>query len=133
VRRLVAGLIASIATLSVVAPASASGEIVCEEDHVSVAMLVGRLPVLSVLRASIRVGDKVWSTDQTVAPGTPIAVGQQFEDDHHLRVDFTDENVEEIIGRIRAFTLREGDDTMIAGVFALKGEGVFAVDCSLRG
>lgn len=132
-RKLIAGLVATIATLSVVAPASASGEIICEGDNVSVAMLVGRLPVLSVLRTTVLVGDKVWSSDQTVTPGMPIAIGQQFEDEQHLRVDFTDDNVEKVIGRIRTFTLREGDEAMTAGVFAMKGEGVFAVDCSLRG
>ncbi len=132
-RRLIAGLIASLAVLSVVAPASASGEILCEGDNVSVDLLVGRLPVLSVLRASIRIGEKVWSSDQTVTPGVPMAVGQQFEDEQHLRVDFTDVNIEEVIGRLRAFTLPEGDQVMTVGVLAVKGEGVFAVDCSLRG
>lgn len=132
-RRLIAGLIASLAVLSVVAPASASGEILCEGDNVSVDLLVGRLPVLSVLRASIRIGEKVWSSDQTVTPGVPMAVGQQFEDEQHLRVDFTDDNIEEVIGRLRAFTLPEGDQVMTVGVLAVKGEGVFAVDCSLRG
>ena len=132
-RRLIAGLIASLAVLSVVAPASASGEILCEGDNVSVDLLVGRLPVLSVLRASIRIGEKVWSSDQTVTPGVPMAVGQQFEDEQHLRVDFTDVNIEEVIGRLRAFTLPEGDQVMTVGVLAVKGKGVFAVDCSLRG
>ena len=116
-------------------PAHATGDISCSgtTDNVSVDMLVGRLPVLSVLRAVIQIGEKTWSTDQNVSPGTPITVGEAFEDERHLRVDFTDGNVEEIVGKLRAFSLEEGENYVSGGVFSFKGEGAFLVDCSLRG
>lgn len=117
------------------APAHATGDISCSgaTDKVSVDMLVGRLPVLSVLRAVIQIGEKTWSTDQSVSPGTPITVGQAFEDERHLLVDFTDGNVEEVVGKLRAFSLEEGENYVSGGVFSFKGEGAFLVDCSLRG
>lgn len=114
-------------------PALATGDIVCGGENVSVEMNVGRLPILGILRAVITIGDKTWSSEPDRVPGTPILVGHQFEDDQKLLVDFTDDNVEEIVARLRAFSLGEGDGWMSAGVFSMKGEGVFAVDCSLRG
>ena len=128
-----AGIIAWAIMVFAAAPAFASGEIVCEGDNISVDMSVGRLPVLSIFRVVVNIGDKTWSSDQEVTPGTPIAVGQRFEDQQQLLVDFTDDNVETIIARLRAFALEDGDDYVSAGVFSMAGEGVFIVDCSLRG
>lgn len=130
-KRQLAGLIFSL--VATASPAFATGEIACEGDGVSVDLLVGRLQVLSVLRAVVTIGEKTWSSEPGVMPGTPIAIGQAFEDEGQLLVDFTDDNVEGVIGRLRAFSLEEGDDYVSAGVFAMKGAGAFVVDCSLRG
>lgn len=114
-------------------PAVASGGIACTGDGVEVDLSVGRLDVISVLRATVEIGDKVWSTDPEIVPGTPIAVGQAFEDESRLLVDFTDEAVNAIVGRLRVFFLTEGDGYAAGGVFSFKDEGVFVVDCSERG
>ena len=114
-------------------PAVASGGIACTGDGVEVDLSVGRLDVISVLRATVEIGDKVWSTDPEIVPGTPIAVGQAFEDESRLLVDFTDEAVNAIVGRLRVFSLTEGDGYAAGGVFSFKDEGVFVVDCSERG
>lgn len=130
------GLAAALAVLLAsggATPSHASGDILCEGDNVSIDMLVGRLQVLSVLRAVVRIGDKTWSSDQSYEAGTPIEVGQRFEDDRMLLIDFTDESVDQILGRLRAFTLQDGNDSVTAGVFSMKDEGVHVVDCSLRG
>ena len=130
-KRLLAGLITSL--VATATPAFATGDISCEGDGVSVDLLVGRLEFLHVLRAVVTIAEKTWSSEPEVMPGTPIAIGQAFEDDSQLLVDFTDDNVEGIIGRLRAFSLEEGDDFVSGGVFSFKGEGAFLVDCSLRG
>ena len=122
-----------VAFAAMVTPALATGDISCSGDKGSVDMLVGRLPVVSILRTVIKIGDKTWSSEPSVMPGMPIAVGQAFEDERMLVVDFTDDGVSEIVGRLRVFSLTEGDDWVSAGVFAMKGEGAFIVDCSLRG
>lgn len=114
-------------------PALATGSITCEGENVTVDLLVGRLPVLSVLRAVITIGDRTWSTEPGVVAGEPVAVGQAFEGDGRLLLDLTDEGVSEVVGRLRAYTLEEGKDFVSGGVFSMKGEGAFLVDCSLRG
>lgn len=110
-------------------PARATGDIVCSGEGVSVDMLVGRFQFVSILRAVITVGQETWSTDQDYAAGTPIRVAQAFEDNRMLLVDFTDDNYEGIVGRLRAVNLEE----ISAGAFALEGKGAWIVDCSLRG
>jgi hypothetical protein len=112
-------------------PASATGEISCSNGKgVGVDLLVGHVDVLSISRAVITIGEKVWSSTPGSWPGIPISVGQAYEDDRELLLDVTDEGVSEIIGRLRLFKLAEGDRNVMAGVFSFKGEGVFAVDCS---
>jgi hypothetical protein len=127
--------VVAVAACLAAAPAHATGDITCSGagEDVSIDMLVGRLQVLSILRAVIRIGEETWSTDQSYAQGTPITIGQGFEDDRHLVVDFTDAAVSETVGKLRAFALSEGDDYRSGGVFSLKDKGVFLVDCSLRG
>ena len=110
------------------APAQASGDIYCEGEGASVDMLVGRLQVLSVLRTVIKIGDETWSSDQSYVQGTPITVGQAFEDDLML-IDFMDDNLEQIIGKLRVVNL----DNISAGAFWMEGKGSWIVDCSLRG
>ena len=114
-----------------IAPAFATGEISCANgDGVGVDLLVGHLEVLHIARAVITVGDKVWSSTPESWPGIPITVGQAFEDDGQLLVDIADEAVNEVIARLRAIRLAEGDKAVTAGVLSIKGEGVWAVDCS---
>jgi hypothetical protein len=128
--RLLAPLVLAASVLGAV-PAFATGEISCGNGKgASIDLLVGHLDVLSISRAVITVGDKVWSSTPESWPGMPITVGQAFEDDGQLLVDITDENVNEVMARLRAVKLTEGDTTVTAGVLSLKGEGVWAVDCS---
>lgn len=128
IRRIAAALI-FVAGLGTAGTAHATGEIVCTGDGVSVDMLVGRFQFVAILRAVITVGEETWSTDQDFAPGTPIRVAQAFEDQQMLLIDFTDDNYEGVIGRLRAVNLEE----ISAGAFALEGKGAWIVDCSLRG
>jgi hypothetical protein len=115
------------------APAFATGAIECSGDRVSVDLVIGRLEVLSVVRAVVAIGDKNWSTQPDVVAGEPIATGQAFQDERQLLVDFTDHNVEEIVGRLRVYSLSEGEAFASGGVMSFKDEGAFVVDCSERG
>jgi hypothetical protein len=122
-------LVAS-AFLLAATPAFATGELTCAGGGASVDLLVGHLDVLSISRSVIVIGDETWSSTPDSYPGTPITVGQGFEDDRMLAVDFTDENVGEIIGRLRVLKAEEGDARAAGGVFTFKGKGAFVVDCS---
>jgi hypothetical protein len=117
--------------LAFAAPAQATGEFSCGNGKgVGVDLLVGHVDVLSIARVVVTVGDKVWSSTPESWPGTPIAVGQAFEDDRQLMLDITDDGVSEILGRLRVFKASEGETSVAGGVFTWKGEGAFVVDCS---
>ena len=122
---LAAGLLASAAW-----PAQATGELTCAGEGVSIDLLVGHMDVLSIARAVITIGSENWSTAPDIMPGTQITVGQGFEDDRMLVVDFTDGNVAEVLGRLRVVKAEEGDSRVAGGVFTFKGKGAFVVDCS---
>jgi hypothetical protein len=122
-------LVAS-AFLLAATPAFATGELTCAGGGASVDLLVGHVDVLSISRAVIVIGDQTWSSTPESYPGTPISVGQGFEDDRMLAVDFTDDNVSEIIGRLRVVKAEEGDSRAAGGVLTFKGKGAFVVDCS---
>lgn len=122
---LAAGLLASAAW-----PAQATGELTCAGEGVSIDLLVGHMDVLSIARAVITIGSENWSTAPDIMPGTAITVGQGFEDDRMLVVDFTDENVNEVLGKLRVVKAEEGDSRVAGGVFTFKGKGAFVVDCS---
>jgi hypothetical protein len=112
-------------------PALATGEISCSNGKgADIDLLVGHVDVLSIARAVVTIGEKIWSSTPDSVPGQPISVGQAFADDQQLMVDITDDGVTEILGRLRVFKLNEGDKSAMAGVFSFKGEGAFAVDCS---
>jgi len=122
----VAALFACLAS-----PAFATGEIVCSNGKgVSVDLLVGHIATLYVDRAIIEIGDKTWTTQPNQVPGTEISVGQGFEDDRQLLVDFTEANAGAVIGRLRVVKASEGDRSASGGTFSLKGEGAWVVDCS---
>lgn len=122
---LAAGLLASAAW-----PAQATGELTCAGEGVSIDLLVGHMDVLSIARAVITIGSESWSTTPDIMPGTAITVGQGFEDDRMLIVDFTDANVAEVLGKLRVVKAEEGDSRVAGGVFTFKGKGAFVVDCS---
>ena len=112
-------------------PAFATGEIVCSNGKgVTVDLLVGHLDGLFVSRVLVSVDDKYWSSTPESMPGLPISVGQAFEDDRQILFDIMDDNMGQVIGRLRVFKATEGDKSVSGGVFSLKDEGAFVVDCS---
>ncbi|MCO5163598.1 MAG: hypothetical protein M9939_20920 [Mesorhizobium sp.] len=122
---LAAGLLASAAW-----PAQATGELTCAGEGVSIDLLVGHMDVLSIARAVITIGSESWSTAPDIMPGSPITIGQGFEDDRILIVDFTDGNVDAVLGKLRVVKAEEGESRVAGGVFTFKGNGAFVVDCS---
>lgn len=112
-------------------PALATGEIVCSNGKgVSVDLLVGHVPFLSIARAVVSVGDKDWSSQPDLMPGTTIAVAHAFEDEGQMLVDIADDGMNEIIIKLRVFKAKDGDKSASGGVLSVKGEGAFVIDCS---
>ncbi len=111
-------------------PAHATQNLVCDHsEEISISLLMGDLAIASVSRADITVNVKRWSTQ--AGPGvTTIVVGQAYQSESELRIDFTDENVNAFIARLRL--VQASDETTLAqaGVLEMPGVGVWPVVCT---
>ena len=104
------------------------------EKAVSMRMLLGAMDVIAVNTIEIEAAGKTWST--AGANGEiRITTGQAFETADQIWVDVTDENVGQIIAKLRLF--KASDDTeglensyAAAGTLSLPGLGVWAISCS---
>lgn len=128
------GLAAAFALLVGAAPAMATGGIDCSSSDgaVTVSLSTGHTDTLSIFRAIVTIDDETWSSDASVMPGKPIEVGQAFENDNLLVVDFLGEPAGAVIARLRAFDMNEGETFVSGGVFAFQEKGARVVDCSVR-
>ncbi|HUV32350.1 MAG TPA: hypothetical protein VMW31_02160 [Devosiaceae bacterium] len=109
-------------------PAFATGTLQCSGvPDVEVSIGLGHMPVLSPISATIDVAGQRWSTAE--ADGTPIRIGQAYGDETRMLYDFTDENVNEIIARLRLVLSREGRDVAVGGTLQVVGLGAWAVTC----
>ena len=126
--RLIVAL-AALALASFGQPAAATGTLECDavDGRAGLRLTVGSLPVLSVVRMDIAVGEEIWSTDE--AAGRPIRVGQAFQTADSWRIDATDPNVEAVVAEVRLWSASEGSDTAFAGTLKVTGGGAFAIAC----
>jgi hypothetical protein len=93
-----------------------------------VSMLMGTLDVASIVSASIVHDGKTWATNGEEA--MKIIVGQAFENETLLVVDFTDEGLSTKVAELRL--VKAGEEGMFAtgGTIRLPGSGAWAVSCS---
>lgn len=111
------------------APAFATANIDCRATDGrsgEISLNVGRLDVLSVLSADVTAFGKTWSTMD--GRGTKIIVGQAFQDDGRMLIDFTDENVDEILISLRTVRVSTADEFGEAGILRI-GKAVYPVLC----
>ena len=97
-------------------------------DGASISMLMGQVPVAAVTTVNIEAGGKNWSTVPADGAKT-IVVGQAFENHDMLSVDLTDDNISEIIARLRIVKASEGDTYAAGGYLHISGVGAWAVSC----
>jgi len=109
--------------------ASATGGIYCKAvDGRSgeISLLIGRLPVLSIISAEVSAFGKMWSTEKNAE--NKIIVGQAFDNASSLLVDFTDDNIEKILISLRTSKISTPKENAEAGVLRI-GEAVYPVLC----
>ncbi|WP_018687904.1 hypothetical protein [Ahrensia kielensis] len=109
--------------------ASASANIECravDGRSGEISMNVGRLDVLSVLSARVTAFGRTWST--TEGEGTTIIVGQAFQDDKRMLVDFTDDSVDVVLISLRTVRVSTADEYGEAGILRI-GKAVYPVLC----
>ena len=112
------------------AAANATETMVCTSaDHgPQVSMLMGMNDVVSVVSASIEQGGKTWATD--AAGALKIIVGQAFESETQLVVDFTDEALSTKVAELRLVKASEEGMFAAGGTIRLPGVGAWTVSCS---
>ena len=132
-RTLMASLAVSGALLLSAPAAWATGTIACtgaDGADASVFLLIGRVPVLAVLRAEIEAEGTVYATDPPDgADAVRIAFGQGFTDANRVVADFTDPNIEEIVISLRLERAFEDKAGAEAGIVRVVGEGAWPVTC----
>ena len=110
--------------------ARAAGGMVCEsaDGATRLSMIVGSLPVLSVVDARLEIDGAVFAMKPEEG-ATPVSVGQAAFTTGGLVVDFTDPNIEAIVASVRLAAATEGDEAAVGGVVTLPGEAARAVSC----
>ncbi|MBL8895526.1 MAG: hypothetical protein JNJ53_13045 [Rhizobiales bacterium] len=117
------------AFLATATAALATETTICSGDGASISMLMGATPVVSIAKVDMEAGTKRWSTQKEDGV-TPISVGQAFETSEILHVDITDDNVSEILAKLRIYKASEGDFYAAGGTLWISGVGAWAVNCS---
>lgn len=130
--RILKTMISVLAALTILpGSARASGEIICDATDgsgASIAIGIGRLPVLHVLNAYASDGTGEWMIDPQGGE-TAMVFGQGYIDDSQVLIDFTDPNVERIIVSLRLFQSSTEKGSAEAGVLSFTDGGVFPVQC----
>ena len=113
-------------------PALATGEIACEssDGSASIAIGVGRLPILGVIGARVEVDGRVLSTDPEDTE-TAIAIGQAAQIRDVIVVDFTDPQISDVLVSLRLVVAEEGEELATGGVLSLRDEAARVVACEL--
>ena len=114
------------------APAASRGRgsSAARQDETEVSIALGGGVGLGVLEATLRAGDRTWSTSGA-AGAVPILVGQAAGTDDRYYFDFTTGNYEGIVASVRLFWAAEGDDTVLAGTFAVRDLGAWPIVCDI--
>lgn len=107
----------------------ASGTISCvSDDGASVELVLGSLPVLSVVGAEIAGGEERWTTREG-GEGQPVVIGQAARVGDLILVDFTDPNIERVVVELRLLSAIEERDHVTAGTLRIAGQGAHALTC----
>jgi hypothetical protein len=130
--RRIIGLAALLGGLAA-GPAAATEWVSCSTagGEASFDYLAGALDVLAVVGLNVSVGDEVWASDVAYGPGTPIVVGQAFEDDATVRIDAMDEAMLAVIAELRLFKAMAAEGAVAyGGTLTIAGHGAWAVTCA---
>lgn len=114
-------------------PAHATEWINCAstDGKAKLAFLVGTIDALSITGLTLSAGQASWSSAAAYGPGTPVHVGQAYEDSETIRIDAMDESFAFRVAELRLFKTGEGDgEVVIAGTLRIPDHGAWAVTCS---
>ncbi len=110
-------------------PTQATETTTCTGDGASISLLMGSVPVAAIAKADMEAGTRRWSTEKQDGL-TAVSVGQAFETSELLHVDITNDNVSEVLARLRVYKASESDFYAAGGTLWISGVGAWAVTCS---
>lgn len=122
--------IMGLATFVSVSSSHATGSIDCvatDDSGASISIGIGRLPVLVIISAFVTAEGLDWTLDGRA--GTQISVGQAFNDNDRVLVDFVDTNIEEILISLRLHRGMTGKSVAEGGVLVVHNVGTYPVKC----
>jgi hypothetical protein len=115
----------------VASPAFAGFNLMCSGDGIEADFPLGGGVGLSLLGATITVGDAVWSTDPAAAGATLVAPHQSANIDDRTYVDLADPNYERIVARLRLFEVIGYENGVRGGVLEIVDVGAWPVRCDV--
>ncbi len=125
-------LLAAMTTVASTQLAWATGGVYCESrgGEASINIGMGRVPIMHALSASAHRGKQVWLS-QPQDGETPFAFGQGMIESDRLSADFTDDNVERIIIKLRVDMSSEALEEY-PGTLTFEDGVTFQVNCSFE-
>jgi hypothetical protein len=126
---------AAVLLAAMALPAQATEWMECTDptESISLRVLLGAMDVIAVNTVEIVADGARWSTEAG-GGATVITKGQAFETRDQIWIDMTDEQVNEVVARIRLFKAMddggEGDAVpVIGGTLEMPGVAAWAVNC----
>ena len=114
-----------------VTPSLAGFNLMCMAgDSVSAEFPLGGGVGYSIMGATIKVGEKVWSTED-VAGATRITGFQSTRIDDRIYIDLADPNYERVTARVRLFEAFGHDEPVIGGYLEIVDFGAYTVSCDV--
>ncbi len=121
----------------------ATGSIFCQSSSgASISLQIGFVAVDAIIGAYIEADGKNWSTFQGSdgqgsdgqgsdgqGESSKLSILQGFVASDRILVDFGDENLENIVARLRLFRAEDKAGLATAGTLAIAGVGVYPVIC----
>jgi hypothetical protein len=130
-RKLLPAIAGAVMMLGMTAAAHATEWIECADPagEAQIGLLAGGLDFAQFSRAHLLVGSESWSTDPTLEPGTPLAIGDSFMSGTEFYATLTDADRNDVLAELRVFVVSNESGDAKGGVLTVPGKGVWAVSC----
>lgn len=125
-------LLVAIALASLATPSLAGVNLMCSDDgSVTADFPLAGSEGLSLLGATISVGESTWSTDRDIKHAIQLATHQSVHVDDRIYIDLADANSERIVARLRLFQVLGYEETIISGTLEIVDIGAYAISCDV--
>jgi hypothetical protein len=129
--RLAIPTLALTAALTVIAatPSSAGFNLMCSGEGVQLDFPLGGGAGFDLMSATVRVGDRTWTTDTEVKDAEQITTYQSARVEDRIYIDLADPAYMRVVARVRLFQIMGYDDSVTAGVLELVDVGAYPITC----